>query len=320
MSAKAILSRETTTDEVLADVNLSGKTAIVTGGSSGIGRETVRALASVNCSVVIAARNIKAAETVANTIKDELGCQSIEVIGLDLLSLRSVKKFVETFLSSHDSLDILINNAGVMACAQSYSEDGFESQFQSNYLSHFLLSALLLPLLLKSAPSRVITLSSTGHQVADVDYDDPNFRNRPYDRWQAYGQSKSADALLSVALNHYVGDKGVTALSVHPGTIQTPLFRHQVEEDQKFLQELLGDTSIESTMKTVEQGAATAVWAATAKNLAAHGGAFLEDCQLAEAVDSANFTHGVLPRVRDLDSALRLWSLSEQLCEMQFKF
>lgn len=308
---------ETTTDEVLEGIDLAGRTAFVTGASGGLGAETGRALASKGAAVTLAARNVAKAEEVAAGIRSSTGNDAVDVVELDLTSLESVRRCAEGWLADHDRLDLLINNAGVMATPFERTDHGWELQLATNHLGHFLLTALLLPALRKGAPSRVVNLSSGGHRMGGVEFDDLHFERRDYDKWTAYGQSKTANVLFSVELDARGADAGIRSLAVHPGVIMTELARYLQPED---IQELMGKSrGAGLTMKPVEAGAATSVWAATAPELGGRGGLYLEDCHVADRVDEEGAGHGVSSHALDRDDAQRLWSVSEELVGQKFQ-
>jgi NAD(P)-dependent dehydrogenase (short-subunit alcohol dehydrogenase family) len=302
---------DTTTDEVIDGLDLGDKIAIVTGASTGIGVETARALAAAGAGVVLAARDAERTEAAASSIRERVPGSAVEVGLLDLTSLDSVRTFAAWYLDAHDELHILVNNAGVMYTPFGRTTDGFELQFGTNHLGHFLLTCLLVPALLAGAPSRVVNLSSGGHVGSDIVWDDPNFERREYDKFAAYGQSKTANILFSVELDRRLGDRGVHAYAVHPGMIATELGRYMTADDMSALRERAkrGPTGGMPPRKSIEQGAATTVWAATAPELATQGGTYLADCQV---------TDQHAPWVRDPESAARLWALSESLIGEQF--
>ena len=258
---RAAFGRETTTNDVLEGIELSGQLVLVTGGSSGLGAETARALASKGAKVVITARNLPKGEQVAENIRTSTGNAAVEVMALELGSFAKIRTFAEAFLAKYDSLDVLINNAGVMACPFIKTEDGFEMQFGTNHLGHFLLTGLLMPALLNGTPARIVALSSRGHRFAPVDFEDIHFEKRPYHPWVSYGQSKTANILHAVELERRYGARGVHAYAVHPGAIPTELSRHMSQDE---LEQLAASLDF---IKTVEQGAATSVYAATAPEL-----------------------------------------------------
>ena len=302
----------TTTDDVLRGVDLSGKLALVTGASGGLGLETARALAAAGAAVVVAARSAEKTNAALQSLREHLPTAVVETLQLDLASLASVRRFATSFLSVHDRLDLLVNNAGVMATPFGHTTDGFELQIGTNHLGHFLLTGLLASALLAAAPSRIVNLSSGGHVISDIHWDDPNFAHHPYEKWTAYGQSKTANVLFTVELERRLGARGVHAFAVHPGMIRTDLGRHMTNDDHALLQ-----TMAESApgggglppFKSIPEGAATTVWAATAPELAGRGGTYLADC----AISSEH-----APWATDVDAAQRLWTLSERLVGESF--
>ncbi len=315
-SGRSNFGHDTTTDEVLEGIDLTGALALVTGGSGGLGAETARALASKGARVVITARDLDKGQQIAQGIRESTGSRGVEVEELELGSLTSIRAFAERFLSHHDALQILVNNAGVMACPFGKTADGFELQFGTNHLGHFLLTGLLAPALLKGAPARVVSVSSRGHQMSPVVFEDIPFEQRPYDKWAAYGQSKTANILLAVELERRLGSRGVHANALHPGVIATDLSRHMVPEDLELLSKRVPSGKLR--FKSVEAGAATSVYAATAPELEGRGGLYLEDCGVAEIEDSETATTGVRSYALDPDAATRLWSISEGLVGQSF--
>jgi NAD(P)-dependent dehydrogenase (short-subunit alcohol dehydrogenase family) len=218
---------ETTTDELLEGRDLSGQRVLITGGSAGLGRETARALGAHGADVVIAVRDLAKGERAAAPVRAGAAPNaSVELIELDLASLASVRACADRLLAEGKPLDVLIANAGVMACPQGTTKDGFETQFGTNHLGHFVFVNRLVPLVVAGAPSRIVALSSSGHRMSDVDLDDPGFERTPYDPWVAYGRSKTANVLFALALDRRLRDRGVRACAVHPGGIQTELGRH----------------------------------------------------------------------------------------------
>jgi len=297
----------TTTTDVLEGVDLTGRTILVTGATAGIGRETARALAAAGASVVITARSDdKGAATVAGLLERVPGAD----VGYELLelgSLDSVRAFADRFTATHDRLDVLIGNAGIMAVPFGRTDDGFELQFGTNHLGHFELVGRLLPLLVASAPSRIVLLSSGGHMASDILWDDPNFESHEYNKMDAYGQSKTANILHAVELERRYGPLGVHAYAVHPGMVATQLGRNftpDVMEDLK-ARAAASPSGAGKLPPTVgpQIGASTSVWAATAPELEAQGGSYLADCAVATAA----------PYAMDAQAAARLWALSEEL-------
>ncbi len=306
-----------TASDVLAGIDLSGKTAIVTGASSGVGIATARALAAAGAEVTMAVRNVAAGEAVAREIAETMGVKAPRVEKIDLLSLASVKAFAERWGAEHGDgrpLDMLINNAGLMGVPFELTEDGFESQMAVNFFSPFVLSTLLAPNLIAAAPSRVVIVSSGSHCTSDIHLDDLNFARRPYERFDGYAHAKTAANLLAVGFNRRFAAKGVTCNAVTPGAVQTNLGRHVTIQDAVDMGWLNADGStVEGIMKNIDQGAATSVWAATAPELAGVGGLYLEDCQQARRFDPENPIKGVTDYSLDPVSADRLWEIAERL-------
>lgn len=306
-----------TTQDVLAGIDLSGKTAIVTGGYSGIGTETTRALRAAGARVVVPARDIAKAKAALHDV-------DVQIATMDLLDPASIDAFAEAFLASGAPLHILINSAGVMACPLIRDARGYESQWATNHLGHFQLTARLWPALKQAGGARVVALSSLGHRYASVDVDDPNFDRRDYDRWVAYGQSKTANALFAVGLDARGKTHGVRAFSVHPGRIATDLARHLSVEELQNIGALDEHgrpiVDLARGMKSLTQGAATSVWTATSVQLDDLGGLYAEDCDIAVLTDadaespgSASLSSGVRPWAVDPVAAERLWALSETM-------
>ncbi len=314
MRDPATFGPTTTTEEVLEGIDLRGRVALVTGGSSGLGQETARALAAHGAEVILTARDVPKGEAVAAAIRAATGNERVGVEALELGSLASVRAFAERVLARHPRIDILVNNAGVMACPAAKTSDGFELQFGSNHLGHFLATCLLVPVLRRSAACRVVCLSSRGHHISPVVFDDVHFEHRPYDKWLSYGQAKTANVLFAVGLERRLGARGVHALAVHPGAIVTELGRHLQAEDIQYLQ----TRSRGMQFKSVEQGAATSCFAATAPELEGRGGVYLEDCHLAAIDDAPDALEGVKSYALDAENAERLWQLSERLIGTKF--
>lgn len=303
-----------TTDDVLAGIDLSGRHALVTGASAGLGQETTRALAAHGASVTMAVRDRAKAERARDEILAAVPDARLELRELDLSSLGSVRAFCAGFREDHDRLDLLIGNAGVMACPQAATVDGFELQLGTNHLGHFLLARELLPLLAATDGARAVLLSSSGHRIADVDLDDPGFERAPYDPWVAYGRSKTANALCAVALHRRLADTGggAQAMAVHPGFIVTELGRHLTPDAIQALQDRWARASERPPRKSVEQGAATTVWAATSPDLAGQPAWYYEDCGRAELTEDEDSGRGVRPYAVDPERAEALWAWSER--------
>jgi NAD(P)-dependent dehydrogenase (short-subunit alcohol dehydrogenase family) len=296
-----------TTDEVLEGIDLHGTEVVVTGASTGLGEETTRALAARGAAVTMAVRDRERGEAAAERVRAAVPGAQLDVRELDLASLDSVRAFAAGYRADHDRVDVLIDNAGVMACPQASTADGFEMQLGTNHIGHFLLTKELMPLLGPGA--RVVVLSSAGHRFSDVDLDDPNFEHTPYDPWVAYGRAKTANALFAVELDRRLRDRDAHAFSVHPGGIVTDLGRHLTAETLAVLTDVPADQQIE--WKTVPQGAATTVWAATAPELAEHGGAYLEDCAIAASNPDPDSRGGIKPYAVDPARAAALWDRTE---------
>lgn len=311
-------SAASTTRDVIQGIDLSGKQAVVTGASSGLGIETARTLASAGAAVLLLARNARSLEEAVAQVRADQPNAQLDTVLLDLADLDSVRAGAAQVLAKCPRIDLLINNAGVMACPLMRTAQGFEMQFGTNHLGHFLLTALLAPALVAGAPARVINLSSGAHQLACTNLDDPNYQQRDYDNWQSYGESKTANALFSVALDAHGRASGVRSFSVHPGVIMTGLSRHLREEDYEMLASQVPEGQ-EMTFKSVEQGAATSIWAATSVDPADNGGAYLEDCQVAQPCAPGK-GGGVESYALDPATAEQLWQLSEQMVGEPFKF
>ncbi|MFF9482151.1 SDR family NAD(P)-dependent oxidoreductase [Streptomyces sp. NPDC014733] len=294
-----------TADDVLRGIDLSGKLALVTGGYSGLGLAATRALARAGAHVVVPARRRAVAEQAV------AGTDGTEVDELDLADQDGIRRFADRFLASGRRLDLILANAGIMACPETRVGPGWEAQFAVNHLGHYALVNHLWPALAPGA--RVVAVSSAGHQLSPVRWDDVHF-TRGYDRWQAYGQAKTANALFATHLDALGRDAGIHAYSLHPGAILTPLQRHLSGPDMisKGWIDAHG-TVIHPDFKTPEQGAATSIWAATSPLLAAHGGAYCEDCDLAAPTTSNEGWSGVRDYALDPDQAAHLWTLSAEL-------
>ena len=235
---------------------------------------------------------------------------------LELGSTESVRSFAAGWRADHGALHILLNNAGVMASPLERTEQGFELQFGTNHLGHFLLTGLLAPALLEGAPSRVVCVSSGGHRFSPVVFEDIQYEQRPYDKWEAYGQAKTANVLHAVELDRRLQGRDVRSFAIHPGGIITELGRHLNEDDIKMLADRSKDSGLR--WKEIPAGAATEVYAATATELDGRGGLYLEDCHVAEISTDPTRTDGVEAYAVDPDNARRLWEVSEQLLETRF--
>jgi NAD(P)-dependent dehydrogenase (short-subunit alcohol dehydrogenase family) len=297
--------------DVVSGLDLTGRSAIVTGGGAGIGLETARALASAGARVTLAVRNAEQGRASAERLRAETGNPAIDVGTLDLADLPGVRRFAASW--SDRPLHLLVNNAGVMACPLARTPQGWESQFATNHLGHFALTTALLPALKAAGNARVVTLSSMGHKLAGIDFDDLHFERREYNKWKAYGQAKSANALMSLGLHARHAADGITSLAVHPGGVDTDLHRHVPDDEKRAMGWVGDDGRISSRFKTPAQGAATSVWAATAPALEGQGGLYLEDCQEGLPAEPGNRTSGHAPHIMDKAVADRLWRVSEML-------
>ncbi|WP_395023300.1 SDR family NAD(P)-dependent oxidoreductase [Dongia sp.] len=314
-----------TTDEVLAGIDLRGKRVLVTGVSAGLGVETARALAARGAHVIGAARDLRKAESAMEQAwAAARNGGGVELIELDLAALASVRSAADRLVAAGKPLDLVINNAGVMACPLLRTEDGFEMQFGTNHLGHFVFTNRIAPLL--RAGSRVVALASMGHRSADIDLDDPNFERTPYDPWQAYGRSKTANILFAVAFDKRHRERGVRATAVHPGGIKTELGRHLSDADfDTLLARLNADLAAKGKppfwLKTVPQGAATSVWAGVVAPAEAVGGRYCENCQVTTRVTDGDIDMvdgGVRPYAVDPARAEVLWAKSEALVGESF--
>jgi NAD(P)-dependent dehydrogenase (short-subunit alcohol dehydrogenase family) len=296
----------TTAREVIGDKRFDGRVAIVTGGYVGIGLETTRVLSEAGATVIVPARSPEKARA-ALAAMDRVELETVE-----LSDPSSVDRFAARFLASGRPLHLLFNNAGVMAVPFAKNARGFELQLATNHLGHFQLTARLWSALMKAKAARVVALTSRGHAFASVDLDDANFERRPYDKWKAYGQSKSANALFALALDARGEKLGIRAFSVHPGLVTTELARSVPEE------ELRGLTQ-GRTFKTPAQGAATSVWCATSSSLDGMGGVYCEDVDIGEPVPAdSREPRGVRPWIMDRDLARRVWTRSEEWTDVRF--
>lgn len=303
-----------TAADVIAGVDLAGKTALVTGGYSGLGLETVRQLAGAGARVIVGARRPDAAAA------DLAGISGVEILKLDLSDPASIDTFAAEVAGVAAQIDLLINNAAVMANAFTRDARGYESQFATNHLGHFQLTARLWPLLKAAgAGTRIVVLSSIGHRIASVDFDDIGFDRRAYNKWKAYGQAKSANALFAVHLDSLGAPHGIRAFAVHPGGIVTPLQRHLTQEKQVAMGWFDAEGNVNERFKTVKQGAATSVWCATSPLLAGKGGVYCEDCDIAARwSESMDPNSGVRDHAIDPAVAAKLWTVSEAMTGVAF--
>ena len=289
--------------DVLKGYDLAGQFAIVTGGHAGLGLETTRALVEAGATAIVGARTPEKARAAL------AGIPRAELQQLDLIDPASVDAFARRFLETGRPLHMLINNAGLMAPPLVRDARGYESQFATNHLGHFQLTVRLWPALSRAGRARIVSLSSTGVSFGGVAFDDPSFERRPYDKWKAYGQSKTANALFAVALDRRGYPEGIRAFSVHPGRISTDLSRFLTDAER----------AVGGDYKTPEQGAATSVWCATNDQLNGKGGVYCLDCDIASVIPEFNLQGtgqvltGVLPWAVDPELAERLWFLSEEM-------
>lgn len=305
--------KETTALEVVQGLSLRGRHAIVTGGAAGLGYETSRALAQAGATVTLAVRDVAQGDSAATALSGATGNPAIRVARLDLGDLASVRRFADDWARRGDPLHLLVNNAGIMASPLSRDANGWESQFAINHLGHFALTRALLPVLLASEAPRVVALSSSGHRLSPIVFDDLHFERREYNKWKAYGQAKTANALMALHLDTLHAKDGLTANAVHPGGIRTGLLRFISREEKDALGWGGPEDQVPPGYKNVEQGAATTVWAAVAPELQGHGGRYLEDCNEAEPSPEGERRFGYVPHIRDREAAARLWTVSEAL-------
>jgi NAD(P)-dependent dehydrogenase (short-subunit alcohol dehydrogenase family) len=317
-----LFGAESTTDDVLDGVDLSGKRILVTGASAGLGVETARALAARGAQVVGAVRDLDKGRRASAQVRDQAANGGgLELVQLDLASLASVRACADALNADGRPFDVIVANAGVMACPQGKTADGFETQFGTNHLGHFVLvnriAALFKP------GGRLVNLSSAGHRYADVDLDDPNFDHTPYAEFIAYGRSKTANILFAVEFDRRHKERGIRATAVHPGGIRTELARHMTEEATDALIESINAGQLAAglppfTYKTVPQGAATSVWAAIVAAPEEIGGRYCEDCHVAEISPGEGLRGGVQPYALDPEHAKALWSKSEDMVGERF--
>ncbi|HMG32734.1 MAG TPA: SDR family NAD(P)-dependent oxidoreductase [Blastocatellia bacterium] len=322
-----VFGATSTTDEVLSGVNLQGKRILVTGVSAGLGVETARSLAAHGAQVVGAARDLSKAEAATAQIQRDAAANggSFELIALDLADLKSVRACADELLAKAEPFDVVIANAGVMATPFGHTADGFETQFGTNHLGHFVLVNRIARLIRKEG--RLINLSSAGHRFSNVDLEDPNFERTPYDPFMAYGRSKTANILFSVAFDRRHRERGVRAAAVHPGAIHTELGRHtDLSQFQKMIDEMNQQLAAEGKpafqLKTIPQGAATSVWAAVVAPASEIGGRYCENCHVGETVPDHvtinPINEGVRGYALDPQSAEALWKKSEELVGESF--
>ncbi|MFL2708229.1 MAG: oxidoreductase [Gammaproteobacteria bacterium] len=306
------------TSDILSEINLSDKVAIVTGGYSGIGLETTKGLVLAGAKVIIPAKRPEIAFKNLNGIVSQ-----DNIIKMDLSDLNSVKEFTDNFKENFSKLDLLINNAGIMACPETRIGNNWESQFAVNHIGHFLLTNELMDMMEDVEGARFVSLSSSAHSLTGILWDDIHFQKTPYDKWMAYGQSKTACSLMAIEFNTRMKDKGVEGFAVHPGGIITPLQRHLEKEEMVALGWMDEDGSpselAKNFFKSTSQGASTALWCATSPDLNGLGGVFCEDCDIAkrksEVDESMQRYFGVADWAVNTDEGSRLWEATELMIE-----
>jgi NAD(P)-dependent dehydrogenase (short-subunit alcohol dehydrogenase family) len=324
LSMSNVFGATSTTDEVLQGTNLTGKRVLVTGVSAGLGVETARALAAHGAQVVGAARDLSKAQAATEQVRAQAASGgSLDLVQLDLASLESVRRCADGLLAAKKPFDLIIANAGVMACPKGKTADGFETQFGTNHLGHFVLVNRIASLL--KAGSRLVNLSSAGHRYSDVNLEDPNFEHTPYEEFIAYGRSKTANVLFAVEFDRRHKARGVRATAVHPGGIRTELSRHLTPQ---VLEKLIAEINASQpkgaapfSYKSIPQGAATSVWAAGVADAEAIGGRYCEDCHVAEVVSTPGLSGlrgGVRAYALDPQHAQALWQKSEEMVGERF--
>jgi NAD(P)-dependent dehydrogenase (short-subunit alcohol dehydrogenase family) len=297
--------------EVVDGVDLTGKICVVTGASAGLGRESARALATTGSHVILAARNRAALADTEAWIRAEVPNAVTSTVELDLTSLAAVRSAADAISATVPAIHVLMNNAGVMFTPFGRTNDGFEMQFGTNHLGHFELTRLLAPRLAAAGGARIVNMSSDGHRLSDVDLDDPNWEHREYDKFAAYGASKTANILHTVELDRRLRDQGIRAYAVHPGVVATSLARHMSRDDFTALTQFVPSdpakekVDVRRDFTVPEHGAATQVWAAVSDDLAGTGSVYLADCRIKE--------HHA-PYAMDKAHAQQLWDVSERLC------
>jgi NAD(P)-dependent dehydrogenase (short-subunit alcohol dehydrogenase family) len=322
-----VFSATSTTDDVLAGVNLQGKRILVTGVSAGLGVETARSLAAHGAHVVGAARDLIKAEGATAQVRTEAAKNggNLELVELDLASLKSVRACADQLVAKGEPFDVIIANAGVMATPFGHTADGFETQFGTNHLGHFVLVNRIASLM--GAGSRLINLSSSGHRFSNVDLEDPGFQRTPYEPFVAYGRSKTANILFAVGFDERGRERGVRASAVHPGGIQTELGRH-LNQDQlqsmveQMNKQLAAEGKAPFQWKTIPQGAATSVWAGVVAPVDEVGGQYCENCHVghvvADDVIISAISEGVRGYALDSRNAAALWKKSEEMVGESF--
>jgi NAD(P)-dependent dehydrogenase (short-subunit alcohol dehydrogenase family) len=307
----------TTASEALAGKDLTGKIVIVTGGYAGLGLEVTRVLAGAGATVVVPARTLDKAQA---ALKDVPG---VQIGAMDLLDPASIDAFAAAFVASGRPLHVLVNCAGIMAAPLTRDARGYETQFAANHLGHYQLTARLISALKKAHGARVVSVSSAGHRFSGVDFEDPNFERRDYDKWKSYGQSKTANILFALGLDKLGQAHGVRAFSLHPGGILTDLVRHLTEDEIKAFGVTFenGKAIVPAGFKNVAQGAATIVWCAVSDQLDGMGGVYCEDVDVAVLKESDDAPgQGLSSWAADPALAVRLFRLSEELTSVAVEF
>ena len=305
------LNADTTAEEAAGEIDLSGKTIVLTGGSAGLGVEAARVLALRGAKIVSVVRDEAKGKAAAEATRERVPGADIELALLDLFDLDSVRRGADDIAARFPKIDRLINNAGVMMCPLGRTKEGLDTQLGTNHLGHFVLTARLIENVVAGSPARIVNLSSGGHRMSPLRFDDPFFERDEYDKFVAYGQAKTANVLFSVGLDKRYKDRGVRSYAVHPGAIHTELARHMGADDVKHLM-AMRPQSEPMRFKSVEAGAATTVWAATSPELDGQGGVYCEDCGVAQTIDTPGESLGVCSYALDEDQADRLWALSEE--------
>jgi len=302
-----VFTVHSTADEIVEGLDLSSITAVITGASGGLGAETARAIAAKGARVVLVARSEEKLAEKAAALRQLTGNQRIFTQVMDLADLDSVASAAAEIAARFPGINVLINNAGIMACPLARTAQGFESQMGVNHIGHFAFTQALLPALKAAAPSRIVILSSSAHKLGNINLDDMNWEDRDYEKWTAYGESKTANALFATALQQRLAGANVTANCVHPGVIFTELSRSLTPED-------LGAMAAPGMkIKSVEVGAATSVWAAVSPQLEGQGGFYLEDCHVGVELDANHTLAGYCEYALDTEMAEQLWDKTEAM-------
>jgi len=314
-----VFGAQSTTDEVLEGIDLTGKRVLVTGTSAGLGVETARALKAHGAHVVGAVRDLAKGRRATEALR-AFKQGGFELIELDLASLKSVRAAADALVKKGETFDLVIANAGVMACPKSFTADGFETQFGTNHLGHFVFVNRIASLF--KPGSRLVNLSSSGHRYSDVDLDDPNFEHTEYSEFVAYGRSKTANILFAVEFDRRHQAEGIRAAAVHPGGIRTELDRHMAPDALEKMLENLNKNRRPGTpefkLKTIPQGAATTLWAGVRAPAELVGGKFCEDCHIAERKEGTDVLGGVRDYALDPERAKALWAKSEAMVGERF--